>query len=408
MRKTYRNINSIDYNRRRYNNVMESILPEVKRIIREEEETYDEDDDISEDDLEEQVLNELFGFGSSSVKKPEKTLSLDNSDEENAELIIQWCGYFMSQAGNNVKKGLDAFLKEFGSVIIKKPKLIVKGVLMLLSGGIKGTVFGVATVGSIILSSISLLVRLANSGIENAKEALTSLYQTISKGLTAFYKWFKEKATEVVNTAKEKVELWLGIAAGALMAVVNKITGAAEALGDFFKQVINDAKEKKDGAVFLVKTWLSTKSAEVKNWILNTEQNLKATVVKAWNTMDKKARKTYDNIASKLEGWMTDIKDLISTISEKIGDVASATKDFAIDKKDKALIWGIQKGVKGLSKNYTEDQVVALVRKCYNENLVPDIKGNYHINEAYFYKSGTRMRKIYENRKVNRRFRPLR
>jgi hypothetical protein len=115
--------------------------------------------------------------------------------------------------------------------------------------------------------------------------------------------------------------------------------------------------------------------------------------------MDKKARKTYDNIASKLEDWMKDIKELINYISEKIENIAKATKDFAIDKKDKDLIWGIQKGVKGLSKNYTEDQVVALVRKCYNENLIPDIKGNYHINEAYFHKSGTRMRMLYENRR---------
>lgn len=403
MRKTYRNINSIDYDRRRYNKVMESILPEVRRIIKEAK----EDDDLDNDDLEEQVLNELFGFGS-SVKKPEKSLSLDNSDEENAELIIQWCGYFMSQAGNNVKKGLDAFLKEFGSIIVKMPKLIVKGILMLLSASVKGVVYGVTTVAAIILSSIFLLVRLVNSGIQNAKEALTNLYQTIRKGLDSFYKWFKEKATSVVNSAKEKVELWLGVAAGALMAVTNKITGAAEAIGDFFKQVLKDAKEKEEGAVLLVKTWLSTKSTKIKDWISNTSQDIKATVVKAWNAMDKKIRKTYDNIASKLEGWMTDIKELISAAAEKIGDAASAAKDFAVDKKDKALIWGIQKGVKGLSKNYTEDQVVALVRKCYNENLVPDIRGNYRINEAYFYKSGSIMRRLYENKKANRRYRPLR
>ena len=41
---------------------------------------------------------------------------------------------------------------------------------------------------------------------------------------------------------------------------------------------------------------------------------------------------------------------------------------------------------------YTEDQVVALVRKCYNENLKPMFNGNYRINESYFYDARTRRR----------------
>ena len=394
MRKNYKSIHQATLNRKKYNMIMEELIPEIKKIIKEETDDAKniDDDDEDEDDLEEKVLNELFGFGSSSVAKPVNALSLENSDDENAELFIQWCAYFMAQAGNNVKKGLDNFIKEFGSVLIKMPKLIVKGVLMLMSMSIKGAVYGISTIASIILGSISLLVKLTISGIENAKEALKSLYQTLENGLNSFYKWFSGKATDLVSSAKEKVQNWLGITAGALMAVANKISGAAEYLGDLFKKILNDAKEKKDGAVFMVKTWLSSKSDDIKKWISNTASDIKSVVVKNWNTMDKKARKTYDNIASKLEDWMKDIKELINSISEKIENIAKATKDFAIDKKDKALIWGIQKGVKGLSKNYTEDQVVALVRKCYNENLIPDIRGNYYINEAYFYKSGTKQR----------------
>ncbi len=399
MRKNYKSIHQATLNRKKYNAIMEELIPEIKKIIKEETDDAKDIDDEDEDDLEEKVLNELFGFGSSSVAKPEKALSLENSDDENAELFIQWCAYFMAQAGNNVKKGLDNFIKEFGSVLVKMPKLIVKGVLMLMSMSIKGAVYGISTIASIILGTISLLVKLTISGIENAKEALKSLYQTLANGLNSFYKWFSGKATDLVSSAKEKVQNWLGIAAGALMAVANKISGAAEYLGDLFKKILNDAKEKKDGAVFMVKTWLSSKSDDIKKWVSDTASDIKSVVVKNWNAMDKKARKTYDNIASKLEDWMKDIKELINFISEKIENIAKATKDFAIDKKDKDLIWGIQKGVKGLSKNYTEDQVVALVRKCYNENLIPDIKGNYHINEAYFHKSGTRMRMLYENRR---------
>ena len=399
MRKNYKSIHQATLNRKKYNAIMEELIPEIKKIIKEETDDAKDIDDEDEDDLEEKVLNELFGFGSSSVAKPEKALSLENSDDENAELFIQWCAYFMAQAGNNVKKGLDNFIKEFGAVLVKMPKLIVKGVLMLMSMSIKGAVYGISTIASIILGTISFLVKLTISGIENAKEALKSLYQTLANGLNSFYKWFSGKATDLVSSAKEKVQNWLGITAGALMAVANKISGAAEYLGDLFKKILNDAKEKKDGAVFMVKTWLSSKSDDIKKWVSDTASDIKSVVVKNWNAMDKKARKTYDNIASKLEDWMKDIKELINYISEKIENIAKTTKDFSIDKKDKDLIWGIQKGVKGLSKNYTEDQVVALVRKCYNENLIPDIKGNYYINEAYFHKSGTKMRMLYENRR---------
>ena len=88
---------------------------------------------------------------------------------------------------------------------------------------------------------------------------------------------------------------------------------------------------------------------------------------------------------------VNDIKVLMSYAGEKIGDAARATKDFAIDSKDKALIWGIQKGVKGLSSKYTEDQVVARVRKCYNESLVP-VNGKFTVNEKYFFNASTRKR----------------
>ena len=409
MNKKYISANKLNNrlaNKKMYDSIMKSLKEELSYLQEEDCEGDDceqDDKDIEDnDDLEEQALNELFGFGGSSVKKPAKTLSLENTDEENAELFIQWCGYFMSEAGNNVKKGLDKFFKEFGSILVKIPKLIVKGVLMLLSASIKGVTYGIGTVAAIILSSISMLIRMANSGIEFAKESLISLYDTLLKGIQTFYKWFGNKAADLVTSAKEKVQLWIGIVAGILMACASKLAGAAQKFGEFFKQICTDAKDKKDGAVFMMKTWLSTKSQEVQEFITNIAGNIKSTVVSAWNAMDKKVRKTYDNIASKLEDWFNIIKELAAATAEKIEAAAKAAKDFTIDKKDKALIWGIQKGVKGLSDKYTEDQVVALVRKCYNESLIPDIRGNYRINEAYFHKAGTTSRRLYENKKIRR------
>jgi hypothetical protein len=141
----------------------------------------------------------------------------------------------------------------------------------------------------------------------------------------------------------------------------------------------------------------------VKSWITETGGEIRKTVIEAWNAMDKKVRNAYDKVAKKLEDWMNDIKELVQEIGTKISDAADKAKDVVIDKKDKALVWGIQKGVKGLSKNYTEDQVVALVRKCYNESVVPNTRtGNIVINEAYLHAKGSRARMLYE-RKMARR-----
>lgn len=190
MKKTTKTVNSMRSQKALYNAIMESVTPKIARLVKEAEEADDEDTEKNEsNDVDEAALNELFGFGS-SVKKPEKTLSLENSDDENADLFIAWCAYYMSKCSNDVKKGMDAFCKASGDVIKKAPIMIVKGILKLMSGTIKGSVFGVSTVASVVLSSISMLVRLTVSGVEKAKDALAQLYKIISKGITTFYKNF--------------------------------------------------------------------------------------------------------------------------------------------------------------------------------------------------------------------------
>ena len=190
MKKITKTVNSMRSQKALYNAIMESVTPQIARLVKEAEEADDEDTEKNEsNDVDEAALNELFGFGS-SVKKPEKALSLENSDDENADLFIAWCAYYMSKCSNDVKKGMDAFCKASGDVIKKAPMMIVKGILKLMSGAIKGSVFGVSTVAAVVLSSISMLVRLTVSGVEKAKDALAQLYKIISKGITTFYKNF--------------------------------------------------------------------------------------------------------------------------------------------------------------------------------------------------------------------------
>lgn len=412
MKKTTKTVNSLRGQKALYNAIMESVTPQIAKLVKEAEEEDKASDDVKnaekdeDNDVDESALNELFGFGS-SVKKPEKTLSLENSDDENADLFIAWCAYYMSKCGNDAKKGMDTFLKASGDVIKKAPMMIVKGILKLMSGAIKGSVFGVGTIAAVVLGSISMLVRLSVSGVEKAKESLVQLYKTINQGITTFYKNFIGGTEKMAKDSSDKLTVWLGVISGALMACANKIQGAVESLGNFFKQVLTDAKEKKDGAVLMVKTWLQAKSEVVKNWITETCGEIRKTVIEAWNSMDKKVRNAYDKVAKTLEGWMNDIKELVQEINTKVSDAVDKAKDVVIDKKDKALVWGIQKGVKGLSKNYTEDQVVALVRKCYNESVVPNTRtGNIVINEAYLHAKETRARVLYE-RKMTRRGRLL-
>ena len=95
MKKTTKTVNSVKSQKALYNAIMESVTPQIARLVKEAEEN-------ESNDVDEAALNELFGFGS-SVKKPEKTLSLENSDDENADLFIAWCAYYMSKCSNDAK-----------------------------------------------------------------------------------------------------------------------------------------------------------------------------------------------------------------------------------------------------------------------------------------------------------------
>ena len=78
-------INNRNKQAKLHHSIMENLKPLIKKMIKESEcDDLMDDVDIDEcDTVEEGELNELFGFGS-SVKKPEKALSVENSDDENA------------------------------------------------------------------------------------------------------------------------------------------------------------------------------------------------------------------------------------------------------------------------------------------------------------------------------------
>lgn len=377
-----------------YNKLMRSIAPSVKRIINESMAEVEECDE-----LEEEELNEWSLFGG-DVKKPEEALSFENTDEKNAELFIQYCEYYLSKAGSNVAKGLSMLMENCGKFILKMPLAIVKGILMILSGSIKLTVKGVAALAGVILMSISALVKLVAAGVEKAKECLSKAYNALVEKAKSLYADVKKGGEDAVKAGAEKFQQWLGIASALCVACATKITGAVEIAGEWIKEVVTDAKDKVVAAVVAVKSWMSAKAEEVKDYVCKVAGNVKDAVVSAWNALDKGVRKAYNEIGKKLEEWMSNLAELVNEIGKKIADTAEATKGFVIDKKDKALVYGIQKAIKGLSDKYKEEEVVALVRKAYNESLMPDMKGNFRVNEAYFHARGSKQRKLYESRRV--------
>ena len=69
MKKTTKTVNSMRSQKALYNAIMESVTPQIARLVKEAEDAEKNESN----DVDEAALNELFGFGS-SVKKPEKDL----------------------------------------------------------------------------------------------------------------------------------------------------------------------------------------------------------------------------------------------------------------------------------------------------------------------------------------------
>lgn len=384
-------------NAKLYKSLIESIAPEIKKIIKEAEEV-DEDEVDECGAVEEGELNELFGFGS-DVKKPEATLSVENTDEENAEIFLQYCEYYMDKAGSNIASGVANIMKVCQAVLVKAPVIVLKGILMVFSRAYKITKASAAKVAAIVVACYAVLVKLIKSGVKAADEVLTKVKDTLMSKAKGGYASFKKNTKAVVKEASDNFVMWAGIASAITMMVAEKLEGAADAFGDWVKSIIEDVKNKVEAAAMLVKTWLSTKSDAVKSYITETGKEIKTAAVEVWNKLDKEVRKAYTKVTETLEKWMGSLKDLVTEIGKKIDDAKEATKSYVIDKKDKALVYSIKKAVKGLSDKYKEDEVVALVRKAYNENLKPNANGEFFINECYFYDRDSKKRKLYENHK---------
>lgn len=378
-----------DYNRTRANN-FEYIrsINEALRILNEGNEQDEE-------------LNELFGWGKTKVEKPEQALSLQLSNDENTDLLINWCKYYLSEANNSVDEALVKLFETSGEVLAKAPRMFVKALVVILSSPAKFASWSIKEIANLTVACIFGTIRLYNSAVEGAKEALQQLYKTIANGFNQFYAALCKNTKEFISKSEDKLKIWMAALSATMTAMANKAIGIKEAMGEFFAKILNDAKKGVEGAVMIAKTWLQSKSDAVLKWIKETAGDIRSDVVEKWNKLDKKVRNAYNDAVKALEDWIKDVKDMakaaVAKVKEKADQAKEQGKEYVINKKDKAMVWSIQKAVKALSDNYTEEQVVALVRKCYaasekNESIKPMFNGNYRINEQYFYDANARRR----------------
>ena len=366
-------------------NALKALSPQIQHII----------DETLEKNENGEPVNELFGFGN-KVEKPTAAIDLSaNSDEQNAEIIIQYMEYYIKKAGNNVEEAIVAFNKEIVPKIVKIPKIIAKAIIMVCLGTYKA----VTSVPGLIVLGIVVLARLAKQGIEGAAEALKSVYNRIKEGLKSFYNSFKEKAEQLLQDTKDSVKStitrWVAIATAAVALVTQKIEGAAEAFGEWIEQICKDAKEGTLAAVCFVKSWLTTKADEIKSYVGGKVSDARKAIVEKWNETSSAIRKSWNEAVSVVIDILASLKNIAAIVGETIAAAAEKLGDKVVDKRNAMLASGIEKAVKVMKPKYSEDDLVALVRKAYNEGLQLEANGTLIINEKYYCTAAQR-KALYE------------
>lgn len=354
--------------------------------------------------LEDENLEEgWFGFG--SAKKPEKELTAEfirtASQDEVAELLAEYLNYWAASASDSVDKALTTSFKtvldlcksgadKTGDASKKVLMGIVTAVRKGVNGTLEATVDGVKGLGRLIMLGVAMCFKLAANGIELGKQAAASIYKTVKEFLEKSYNTLKDKMKAGADAVKDGLTLTLKVSLAALLLCANKVEGAAQSFGGWIKQVAKDAADKVVAGVVLCRTWFAAKASEVAAWVKETIGDVRQAIVTAWNGLEKSVVSLWKNVSGKILDWCNDVRVTVAKIGEKISDAITSAGDHIIAAKDKAVVSAIGKGVRMLSKNYTEDDIVAIVRAAYNEDLKVDMAGNTLINESYYTKTNLR------------------
>lgn len=369
--------------------VTANVMPKVARLIKEEQEN--------------ELAEGIFGWG--SPKKPSQELTADfirtANSEEVAKVMAEHLNYWAASASDSIDKALSNSLK--GVLDICKAgadkaeetsKKVLKGIVdsvrMVLKGGANLAIDGVKGAGRVIMLGVAMCFKLSANGIKAGEAAAKAIYKSVAEFLTYTYESLKDKVEKGAEAVKDSLSLFLKVSLAVVLLCANKIQGAAGAFDAWIKGVAKAVADKTVLAVIAVRTWFAVTAKEVAEWVKGTIGNVRSACVEAWNALEKKTIKVWKDVSSKIIEWANDIRMTLAEIGKKIADTMTAAGDHIIAAKDKAVVYGIGKAVKALSKNYSEDDVVAIVRAAYNEDFHTDVRGNIILNEAYYTKTSLR------------------
>ena len=340
-------------------------------------------------------VNELFGFGGGSAKEPQQKLTAEfikeASNDELAAALAENMNYWMAKGKENVDLALQDSIAAIHAAC-ESSKEVAQKVCTAVGAAIKNAltgakdlaIDGVRGLGRLILMGVAMLVKLANNGIDFAKNTLPAVYNMIVNYLKQVYQSLKDKTNENGGRLAEKLKVFYKVAVAAITLVANKVSGAAEVFGKWISDVCNDAKENVLIALYTVRTWFAVKAKAVADYVSETAGSIKQAVVEAWNKLDKSARKMWKEATEKILGWINDVKVSLANLKQKISASVTAAGDKIVAGRDKVLVSGINKAVNILKNRYSEDDMVALVRKAYNEGIEFEIDGTCLLNECYY------------------------
>ena len=323
------------------------------------------------------------------------------SNEDIANILVEYANYFMDKTNSDANKAVDAFVSNIAELLKAVKEDVKTGFNFFNSFGlaIKNSIMGkyksikgnTKNLGNLLIFSVAALVKCGVSGYDTAIRALSNVYNIIntflSEAWTAFIEKFDAAKDNIVNfiqKANDNIKLFLAVAGAVFYLISMKVTGAAQAFQGFINKILTSVKNNSLFAVFIVRTWFGTKSQELLNFVSTTFNDVKQTCVNVWNKLEKPVLQAWKKTTESLLNWMSNIKLGMDLLNQKIKDITTNVKNSAIGAKDNMASAVIKKAVRSLNKqNYPLDKVMDMVKAAYNESVTIN-NGKHSLNESLF------------------------
>lgn len=335
-----------------------------------------------------QTLDEwsLFGKkkdGDSSNKEGDSiwtALVIDpsKSSEENADAIVKFTKNNINTICKQTEKYVAALVKAVSN-LGKDSKKGIETIYGACTRSLSEFVENIPQCVAVVTSFVGAVYALSKRGVAAAGSALTKLYEQLVKYATAVYKsavsFAKDKKDNITESCKNGViAKFIAIASALFVLAARGLFGVTAAVKDFITTVVKDAANGGVAAAMAIVSFIKSKLSDAAKFIGKISSKAYETAVNTWKKFTRSIQEGLLNAVTAIDGWgerfAISFQEKLDNALDAIGDAVDKVTDFVVDKKDKALIWNIQKSVKGLSDNYDEEQIVAIVRKALEEGFV--------------------------------------